>query len=110
MTDNNGQSQPQPQPLQMPPQAKVVDECVRIVIQTVIAGIIGNTRGAPPQVVLPLIAWNVGNRLGDVLAGDLQSLLKARVALKEAFDDGVQKSTLHQSHAPPGPPLPKLPG
>jgi hypothetical protein len=57
MTDdiNGGQPSPQKQQ-QVPQQVKVVGEAVRIVVKTMVADIIANTRGAPLGVVMPLIA------------------------------------------------------
>lgn len=71
-------------------QAKALQGPVRIVMGTVIRGLLVSAPGIQPAMVLNVIAWTAGHILASSLKGDLATLLQIRTALKKAFEEGIK--------------------
>lgn len=75
-------------------QLQQVEQAVRVVVGVVMRGIVASNQGVPPQGVLSVLAWQVGNQMAEALSGDLSALTILRKSFVDAFADGVAKAKL----------------
>lgn len=62
---------------------------VRIILGAMLAGIVSSFPGAPPMLVMPIVAKHMGTLLAASVRGDMATMLALRKALKDGFGEGV---------------------
>ena len=67
---------------------------VRQVFGTCLRGMLVSAPGVPPQVLLAVVAWQMGNLLATAFNADLATTLTIRKNLKDGFADGITKAPI----------------
>lgn len=77
----------------------LLDAQIGQTIGTVVRGILVSAPGVDPRELLSAIARTTGNVCASSVAGELPAVLMIRKAMKEAFDEGVNKAPVIQPGA-----------
>src|SRR5271156_3441831 len=80
-----------------------LDPAVSNIINTVIAGLVTLSGGAPPSIVLNMIAWKTGNLLASKVVADIAQQATVRKGFRDAFGDGISKAPMVHPQAVPPP-------
>jgi hypothetical protein len=80
-----------------------INPAIRQVVGVMMRGLLSGCPGVPANVVLSVIAWQVGNLAADTMVADLKTQFALRKSFKDAFEDGVGKAALRQPEMAPGP-------
>ena len=91
MDQMNGNGPPQ---VPMDQLVAALDPAIGQVIGTMIRGIIASSGGAPPHVILNLIAWKTGNFLATSVIAEVATSISLRQGFKAAFEDGIKKAPM----------------
>jgi hypothetical protein len=91
------------------PDTSAIEQPIRIVLETMIRGMAASCGGIPPEFLLTVIAWHVGNSLADCVIAPDGHKDRYRSLLRDAFLDGMEKAIAQPRQQPP-PSRPPFPG
>jgi len=82
---------------------EMVAKPVRIVMGTMVRGLLISSPGVQPHIVMNAIAWQIGNMLASSIQSDnLPALLQLRKGFTDAFNDGMAKGKIIAPEMPKG--------
>jgi hypothetical protein len=80
----------------------ILDQSITQHIGIMVRGLVMSWPGIPPDVLVQSMAKASGLALSSMLQGNLGDLLKLRLAMKNAFGDGVNRAPMNPPAQPPG--------